>query len=38
MPSYRDKLTPDEIADVLGYLVSLTEPAPPMRVGGRGNR
>ena len=38
MPSYRDKLTPDEIADVLGYLVSLKDPAPPMGPGGRGGR
>ena len=38
MPSYRDKLTPDEIADVLGYLVSLKDPSPPMGPGGRGGR
>lgn len=38
MPSYRDKLTADEIADVLGYLVSLKDTAPPMGRGGRGFR
>jgi putative heme-binding domain-containing protein len=37
MPSYRDKLTADEIADVLGYLLSLTD-APQTGRGGRGNR
>jgi len=35
MPSYRDKLTADEIADVLGYLCSLTDTSPAGRGGGR---
>jgi putative heme-binding domain-containing protein len=33
MPSYKEKLTAEEIADVVGYLVSLKDPAAP---GGRG--
>jgi quinoprotein glucose dehydrogenase len=35
MPSYRDKLTADEIANVLGYLVSLKDSAPPTGPAGR---
>jgi putative heme-binding domain-containing protein len=35
MPSYRDKLTPEEIADVVSYLMTLTAP-PPAGATGRG--
>jgi len=37
MPSYRDRLSADELADVLGYLLSLRDSTQSGR-GGRGNR
>jgi hypothetical protein len=38
MPSYKDKLTNPERADLVSYLVSLKGPDGPGRGGGRGGR